>query len=200
MRCPTAGRLQLLGGPRQLRSHQQLVDRHPVPIHPPRVLNTLQIHVRDVGLLNSPIGDHRGSLLDADVVDDAQQEVWLTVYRSMCGLANPGAFRTWLYRMTRRRAIDRLRRRKRYADLLQAAAEEATGPLSEVAFPPLELPSLPLAMAQLSPVHREVLHLRFWEEMAYGEIALVLGCSVGTVRSRLHHAKRRLRLALVEDS
>ena len=55
-------------------------------------------------------------------------------------------------------------------------------------------------MAQLSPVHREVLHLRFWEEMAYGEIALVLGCSVGTVRSRLHHAKRRLRLALVEDS
>ncbi|HET7024408.1 MAG TPA: RNA polymerase sigma factor, partial [Gemmatimonadales bacterium] len=45
----------------------------------------------------------------------------------------------------------------------------------------------------LSPIHREVLLLRYQNDLSYAEIALVAGCSIGTVKSRLHQAKARLR-------
>ena len=49
------------------------------------------------------------------------------------------------------------------------------------------------AMARLSTAHREVLVLRFMEDLSYEQIAEVIGCKIGTVRSRLHHAKLTLR-------
>ena len=52
------------------------------------------------------------------------------------------------------------------------------------------------ALDQLVPEHREVVVLRYIEDMSYEEIAGVAGCPLGTVRSRLHHAKRALRRAL----
>ena len=51
----------------------------------------------------------------------------------------------------------------------------------------------------LRPEHREVLLLRFLEEMSYESIAEVVGCSVGTVRSRLHYAKAALRREMERD-
>jgi RNA polymerase sigma-70 factor (ECF subfamily) len=53
--------------------------------------------------------------------------------------------------------------------------------------------------AQLAPAHREVLQLRYEEDLSYAEIALVSGCAVGTVRSRLHNAKRHLQELLARD-
>jgi RNA polymerase sigma-70 factor (ECF subfamily) len=52
------------------------------------------------------------------------------------------------------------------------------------------------ALDSLAPEHREVLLLRFIEEMTYEDIARVTGLPVGTVRSRLHYAKRALRCVL----
>ena len=51
-------------------------------------------------------------------------------------------------------------------------------------------------MVNLSVKHREVVLLRYIEELSYEQIAEVLGCTVGTVRSRLHYAKTALRLKL----
>lgn len=55
------------------------------------------------------------------------------------------------------------------------------------------------AIAQLPPVQREVVMLRFWDDMTYAEISLIVGCSIGTVRSRLHYARRALE-KLLQDS
>jgi RNA polymerase sigma-70 factor (ECF subfamily) len=52
------------------------------------------------------------------------------------------------------------------------------------------------ALGRLAPEQREVLLLRFIEGMAYEDIARVIGCQLGTVRSRLHYAKRALRRVL----
>jgi RNA polymerase sigma-70 factor (ECF subfamily) len=52
------------------------------------------------------------------------------------------------------------------------------------------------ALDELEPEHREALVLRFLEEMSYEDMARVTGCPLGTVRSRLHYAKRALRRAL----
>jgi RNA polymerase sigma-70 factor (ECF subfamily) len=132
--------------------------------------------------------------LVGDDADDVQQEVWLSVYRGIGGLANPGAFRTWLFRTTRHRAVDFLRKRRRERELVDDVARESidadeTGPdlLSGVDGALLES-----ALKAIPPPQREVVLLRYRDDMSYTEIALVVGCPVGTVRTRLHHAKRRL--------
>jgi RNA polymerase sigma-70 factor (ECF subfamily) len=140
-------------------------------------------------------------LLDPETAQDVHQEVWLTVYRRISDLSNPGGFRTWLFRITRHRAIDFLRREQRESELLEEVAREApefSGAVSEPAISALDKPELKTAIARLSPAQRDVLQLRFWEKMPYEEIALILGCPLGTVRSRIHYAKRLLRNALAE--
>ena len=52
------------------------------------------------------------------------------------------------------------------------------------------------ALKALSPAQREVLLLRYQEDMTYAQISVIVGCSIGTVRSRLHHAKQRLHEAI----
>jgi RNA polymerase sigma-70 factor (ECF subfamily) len=133
-----------------------------------------------------------------DDADDAQQEVWLSVYRAIATLAAPAAFRTWLFSTTRRRAIDFLRKRKRDAELMVDPSEVSTD-VAGVADDPNEaewraLPASDLAgvLAGLPPPQREVLLLRFQDELSYAEIAVVVGCPVGTVKTRIHHAKRKL--------
>ena len=138
--------------------------------------------------------------LVGDDAEDVQQEVWLTVYRRLPALSNPRAFRTWLFRTTRHRAIDYLRARSREREIFDQTS------VDDDRFIAAEEPSLDLAggsvaavFAQLAPAHREVLRLRYEEDLSYAEIALVLGCAIGTVRSRLHNARRLLQ-ALVDGS
>ena len=133
--------------------------------------------------------------LIGDDADDVHQEVWLAVYRGLHTLGDPGAFRTWLFRTTRHRAIDWLRRRKRERELLEDVAAEATSssaPPDESALSAADDAALETALAGLPPPQREVLLLRYRDDLSYAEIALVVGCPMGTVRTRLHHAKRRL--------
>ncbi|HEY3934972.1 MAG TPA: RNA polymerase sigma factor [Gemmatimonadales bacterium] len=130
-------------------------------------------------------------ILDDDA-DDVQQEVWLSVYRSIATLADPGAFRTWLFSTTRRRAIDHRRRLTRdHAIFDEIAIDVAAGPDAfEPAFTDAELDAV---LAALPDSQREVVLLRYRDDMTYSEIAVIVGCPVGTVRTRLHHAKRKLR-------
>lgn len=135
-----------------------------------------------------------------DSAEDALQEVWVTVYRRIAQLTDPGRFRVWLFRIARSRAFDALRREKRRQALRHAVAWEAS---EEVERPDVGTAlwgasdrAVEAAMAHLSPEHREVLQLRFFEDLEYAEIAAVVGCPVGTIRSRLHHAKAVIREVL----
>ena len=133
--------------------------------------------------------------LIGDAADDVHQEVWLTVYRSISGMANPGAFRTWLFRTTRHRAMDFLRRRRREQELV----DEITATATEVADPGqdddalLEDARVEAEIARLPPLQREALLLRYRDDLSYAEIALVAGVPIGTVKTRVHHAKRALK-------
>jgi RNA polymerase sigma-70 factor (ECF subfamily) len=137
------------------------------------------------------------SLVGTDA-DDVQQEVWLTVYRNIRTLSNPRAFRTWLYRTTRHRAIDFLRARQRERELFDDAppeASEAAMAAEADALPDFD-ESVLQAFDELTAPQREVLLLRYRDDLSYADIALVVGCPIGTVRTRLHHAKRRLHALL----
>ena len=136
--------------------------------------------------------------LVGDDADDVFQEVWLTVYRSIATLARPHAFRTWLFSTTRRRAIDQLRRQRRERALLADSNDDVallpdTG--SDVTID-LDRGDVELALATLPPTQREVLELRYRDGMSYAEIAVIVGRPVGTVRTRIHHGKRKLRESL----
>lgn len=137
-----------------------------------------------------------GTSREADT-EDLRQEIWLTVLRKLRSLDEPAAFRTWLYRVARNCAISFLRRQRVEVPLhaLDPADEPATAGVEddEPGFSAAEAGAVYVALDQLSPNHREVITLRYLGQLSYEQIADVLGCRVGTVRSRIHYAKAALR-------
>jgi RNA polymerase sigma-70 factor, ECF subfamily len=124
--------------------------------------------------------------------EDALQDVWLDVFRSLSRLADLGAFRAWLYRIARDRAFRELRKR-RPRPLPAIEMEPIDERAEQALFTAEDVDRVHAALDELTPEHREVLVLRYLEDMTYEEIARVVGTAVGTVRSRMHHAKRVLR-------
>src|SRR5262249_2652074 len=112
----------------------------------------------------------------------------------------PGAFRTWLFRTTRHRAMDYLRRRRREAELLDDSPIEDVAAAEPRDVETVDTALLEGALDAIPPPQREVLLLRYRDDLSYTEIALVVGCPIGTVRTRLHHAKRRLHELLERGS
>lgn len=127
-----------------------------------------------------------------DEVDDILQDVWFDVYRQLPRLRRPGALRTWLYRITRNKLARAFHWRRLQPVSLDSSCEPAVDE-AEPTFGPDDLEHLHKAMSLLSREHREAVALRFLERMSYEEIAEVTDSKVGTVRSRLHYAKKRLR-------
>ena len=128
---------------------------------------------------------------DDHTADDLLQEVWFDVYRGVARLVDPGAFPTWLYRIARHRAVGELRKKRQPLSSLEGIdlAEEG----EDDDFSAEDAERIHVALGQLVPEHREVLLLRFIEGMAYEDIGRVTRCPLGTVRSRIHYAKRALR-------
>jgi RNA polymerase sigma-70 factor (ECF subfamily) len=136
----------------------------------------------------------RKLLASAHEAEDALQDVWLDVLRCLPRLSAPGALRSWLYRIARDRAFRVLRKAGRNMQPLEEAYV-ANGQ-AEVEFSPDEAAAIHAALDRLPAEQREVLVLRFLEEMSYEDIARVVGCEMGTVRSRLYYGKQALRKVL----
>lgn len=157
---------------------------------------------RELLLLYSPrLHAFARKLLDrdgADRADDLLQEAWVAIHRSLPSLLNVTRFRGWAFRIVRDRVYAEFRRRKLPVEpLSEVDAEELREP--EAAASSMDPEDLQRCLNALSPEHREVLLLRYFEEMDYDEIARVTNCTLGTVRSRIHYAKRALRRAVEEN-
>jgi RNA polymerase sigma-70 factor (ECF subfamily) len=137
----------------------------------------------------------RKMLRDLQGAEDALQEVWLDVFRAVSRLADAGAFRAWLYRIARDRALREHRKRRPPSQSLEEV-DVIDGRAEEAHFTAEDVQRVHAALDELVAEHREVLVFRYVEAMSYEEIARVVGCQVGTVRSRLHYAKRALRKVL----
>ncbi|MBI3462375.1 MAG: sigma-70 family RNA polymerase sigma factor [Planctomycetes bacterium] len=127
---------------------------------------------------------------------DVLQEVWLNAFQTIRRLDNPRVLRPWLYRMTRGLAIDRIRKDQSDERLQRVYAEQAASAAEEPAFDEEDAAAVHQALDTLDVKHREVLVLCFLEDMTIAEIASIVGCPEGTVKSRIHHAKRALKAAL----
>ena len=125
----------------------------------------------------------------ADAAHDLLQETFLQVVRQSERLDAVTMPRAWLFGIARNILARHYRRQPESAVEI---SPEAAAPATEDA----RLPAMREAIAALAPELRETLELRIEQELSYEEIAGVLDVPIGTVRSRLHNAVRRLRTAL----
>ncbi|HHY84317.1 MAG TPA: sigma-70 family RNA polymerase sigma factor [Verrucomicrobia bacterium] len=140
---------------------------------------------------------------------DLSQEAWVKGWQRLQQFQGESSFTTWMTRIVINLCLDQLRKQKRErAESIEALDEESGGverQMPPVTFNPTERlerselrQRIDRAMEQLSYEHRTVLVLHEFEDMEYKEIARVMGCSIGTVMSRLFYARRRL-AALLAD-
>ncbi len=144
---------------------------------------------------------------DASLAQDVVQEAFLKVFRSIAKFQFRSSFKSWLYRVAVNEAITILRRRKIKEELDPApgAAREHTAggarewQPEEAALDSEERQILRVAIGQLDPVHRSVVVLKYFHEFSDTEIAAVIGCPPGTVKSRLHRARELLRHSMARQ-
>jgi RNA polymerase sigma-70 factor, ECF subfamily len=140
---------------------------------------------------------------------DLSQEAWVKGWQRLKQFQGDSSFATWMTRIVINLCLDQLRRHKRQrAESIEAIDEDSGGierQMPVVTVNPtagLERNELrqriDQALGQLTEAHRTVLVLHEFEEMEYKEIAKTMGCSIGTVMSRLFYARRNLATLLAD--
>lgn len=141
-----------------------------------------------------------------DLEDDLVQVVFIALFQHLKRIDPPEYLRPYVYRMARNRCYDELRRQGRYRSVSlddeavelrvsYAGANQAPSHEDAAYWLLLQL-EVREAMEQLPELQREALILYSEEEMTYAEIAAAMNTSLGTIKSRIHHAKKSLRRLL----
>ena len=141
-----------------------------------------------------------GNYADAQ---DLAQNVFIKAYRALPGFRNEADFGTWLHRITVNLSINE-RRRKRPEVYLDNPVQTEEGEMPRLVASDAESPEevyenkefremVHRALDELSPEHRAVLILRELQGYSYDEIATILDCSLGTVKSRINRGRQSLK-------
>ena len=152
-----------------------------------------------------------GMLRNRDDAMDAAQDAFVKVFRNIGSFKGDSSFYTWFYRIVKNVCIDHCRKKSRaktveYDETYRRKDEDPgvmnlTGNTRSmqpgVAFEQAELGTiLSEALARLSENHRAIIVLREVDGLSYEEIAEIMDCHLGTVMSRLHHARKNLQKVL----
>jgi RNA polymerase sigma-70 factor (ECF subfamily) len=144
-------------------------------------------------------------IFSRDEAEDVASEVFVLAYQNIRRFRGEAAFSTWLYRIAVNLSLKRIKRlsRMKAVSLEEVREKRGEGILEDAAAEPSEeaesseaARAVQAAVAQLGPKHRAVVSLHYFADMGCDEISEILGCSVGTVWSRLHYAMKKLKGAL----
>jgi len=144
---------------------------------------------------------------NADDATDLCQETFVKAWKSLKNFRGQSSFYTWLYRIATNLGIDLIRSREKnptteFDDAIEKEETTENQPFAHQRLPSDDVlrkelgQAIDAAIAKLSPEHRTVVVLREFEGMDYREIARTVGCSIGTVMSRLHYARANLQKTL----
>jgi RNA polymerase sigma-70 factor (ECF subfamily) len=137
-------------------------------------------------------------LRDREGAKDAVQESWAEILRGLSRLRDDGAFAAWAYRIVSRRCarqIGRIQGERRLAEET-AAVPPADGPGEPSS---LDVDAVRRAIRTLPPEQQAAIALFYLEDMSVAEVAVALDVPAGTVKTRLMHARRKLRGVLEGD-
>lgn len=136
---------------------------------------------------------------EREAARDIVQEAWLAIVRGLRRLDDPARFRSWAYRIVRNKCADWIRRRvvrrDAVSELQDVAAHAGDDPSTE-ADSVSDAARLRSALAELPREQRAILSLHYLDGMPVAEIAAALDVPKGTVKSRLYHARNRLKQTL----
>jgi len=152
-----------------------------------------------------------GVLRHSDDALDVVQDAFIKAHKYLDKFEGNSSFYTWLYRIVMNLAIDHLRKHRRVkpVELDETRVDEQA---TDDAFLPKMLGGNParaladkeirkridLALDELSENHRTVIVMRELEGLSYEEMAQAMGCSKGTIMSRLFHARRNMQKRLLD--
>lgn len=154
---------------------------------------------------NDVVGLAYHYLRDREEAWDISQEVFVKVHGSLGRFRGDASFKTWILRITANRCKDYFKKRRLKTVVFDEAAPGGRGagdlasgiPGPAEALEARELgEAIQAALDTLPEKHRTAFVLREFEGLSYEEMAGVMGCRMGTVMSRLHHARKKLRKAL----
>lgn len=139
---------------------------------------------------------------DRDLARDAVQDAWVDIVRGLPRLRDPRAFPAWSFRIVTRKcaqAVGAIQKRRRTADSLRAhgASDAVQAPEAETRS---DLAAVSAVIADLPAHQRAAVALHYLDGFSVTEISVVLGVPAGTVKTRLMHARRRIRAALEPHS
>jgi len=131
---------------------------------------------------------------DRAVADDVTQQIFLKLFTAIRQFRGDAEFTTWLYRLVVNACVDERRRRKRWLAWGETETLALTSQKSqEQRVDRLEVAAaVQAAIAELKPKFRMAVLLKYIEGLSYDEIATVMGCSKGTVASRLNRGHTQL--------
>ena len=145
--------------------------------------------------------------LNHDLTEDVLQETLLTMLGNVACLRDKDRFWPWVFRIAWNKIQDNLRRRKhqstRKASFLQKQSyENRSGgdSLLDATIHAERLQRLSEVLEQLSRQHKDILRLRYYEQLPYNEIATLTRTTPQKARARFHRAKKHLKAQLKEDS
>jgi RNA polymerase sigma factor (sigma-70 family) len=160
----------------------------------------------DVGALESLYERHARAIFaflcrligDAPIAEELLQETFLAAWHSSATFQGRSSVRTWLFGIAHNKAGHWLRRRRPQPLDEHQDIPDPSPSVSELADAAWEQDRVMAALSQLPATQRAVLELTFYHGLAYAEIAEILDCPVGTVKSRAYLARRRLAQLLAE--
>jgi RNA polymerase sigma-70 factor (ECF subfamily) len=137
-------------------------------------------------------------LRDGAQAEDAVQETLFRAWIGMAKLRDPERFDAWIHRLLVHACADQSRGSRRYDAVVRALPTEpfARDDVAGVA----DRDAMERGFRRLSAEHRAVIVFRYYLDLPVHEVADVLGLPVGTVKSRLHHARAGLRAGLEADA
>lgn len=142
------------------------------------------------------------ALASRDDAQDICQDAFVRVWEKLPTFRQESSFYSWLFRIAFNIAVTQRRRSRVRPSSLDDANERTGFEVSEMSDPARGLQvterqrAVQQALAELSEEYRLVLVLKEMDELSYDEIAGVLGCPLGTIRSRIHRARAELKTRL----
>lgn len=134
---------------------------------------------------------------DGEAARDAVQAGWIDIVRGLPRLDDAHAFPAWAYRIVTRRCAGSIRGNQHRRALANALAAEPQLPPEDA--PADNHATLHAAIRSLPPDQRAAVALHHFEQLSVAEVAVALAVPVGTVKTRLFHARRKLRAILEGD-